>query len=269
MLTFVGSSLEERVPATFETLRPIPHGRRGIQMISIHLLQNLGKMRLRPGPEHGSTSTATALGSLRAMDAHRHDHSVAAKQMLAQEMHMKARQEKTSETLAALLAKVRACSACAGALPLGPRPILQLSTSATILVASQAPGSKVHQTGVPFSDVSGDRLREWMGLSADEFYDEKRIAILPMGFCYPGRAGGGDAPPRAGMRPSMARPAPAIASARAPHPARRKLCSAACPWAGSDCAAGEKLPRLSPRLFPASASVMEIENVGGEEPVVR
>ncbi len=109
---------------------------------------------------------------------------------------MKARQEKTSETLAALLAKVRACSACAGALPLGPRPILQLSTSATILVASQAPGLKVHQTGVPFSDVSGDRLREWMGLSADEFHDEKRIAILPMGFCYPGRAGGGDAPPR-------------------------------------------------------------------------
>ena len=109
---------------------------------------------------------------------------------------MKACPESRSETLAALLAKVRACSACAGALPLGPRPVLQLSASATVLVASQAPGSKVHQTGVPFSDASGDRLREWMGLSADEFYDEKRIAILPMGFCYPGRAGGGDAPPR-------------------------------------------------------------------------
>ncbi len=110
---------------------------------------------------------------------------------------MKACPESRSEPLAALLAKVRACSACAGALPLGPRPILQLSASATVLVASQAPGSKVHQTGVPFSDASGDRLREWMGLSADEFYDEDRIAILPMGFCYPGRAGGGDAPPRA------------------------------------------------------------------------
>ena len=104
---------------------------------------------------------------------------------------MKARQESSSETLAALLAKVRACSACAGALPLGPRPVLQLSTSATILVASQAPGSKVHRTGVPFSDASGDRLREWTGLSSDEFYDEKSIAILPMGFCYPGRSGGG------------------------------------------------------------------------------
>ena len=105
--------------------------------------------------------------------------------------------ESEAETLAALLAKVRACSACADALPLGPRPILQLSTSATILVASQAPGSKVHETGVPFSDASGDRLREWMGLSSDEFYDEKRVAIMPMGFCYPGRSGGGDAPPRA------------------------------------------------------------------------
>ena len=110
---------------------------------------------------------------------------------------MKAHQESRPETLAALLAKVRACSACASALPLGPRPILQLSTSATILVASQAPGSKVHQTGVPFSDASGDRLREWMGMSTDEFYDEERVAIMPMGFCYPGRSGGGDAPPRA------------------------------------------------------------------------
>lgn len=109
---------------------------------------------------------------------------------------MKACQESVSEGLASLLAKVRACTACADALPLGPRPVLQLSTSATILVASQAPGSKVHETGVPFSDASGDRLREWMGLSDEEFYDEKTIAILPTGFCYPGRSGGGDAPPR-------------------------------------------------------------------------
>jgi len=110
---------------------------------------------------------------------------------------MKAHQKSRSETLAELLARVRACSACAGALPLGPRPVLQLSASATILIASQAPGSKVHETGVPFSDVSGDRLREWTGLPDDEFYDEKTVAIMPMGFCYPGRGGGGDAPPRA------------------------------------------------------------------------
>jgi uracil-DNA glycosylase len=119
----------------------------------------------------------------------------------AQEMRMKAHQESGPEALASLLAKVRACSACTDALPLGPRPILQLSTSATILVASQAPGSKVHETGVPFSDASGDRLREWMGLSDKEFYDEKTIAIMPMGFCYPGRSGGGDAPPRAECAP--------------------------------------------------------------------
>ena len=109
---------------------------------------------------------------------------------------MRAHQKRRSEAVDALLAKVRACSACAGALPLGPRPILQLSTSASILIASQAPGSKVHQTGVPFSDVSGDRLREWMGLSTDIFYDEATVAIMPMGFCYPGRSAGGDAPPR-------------------------------------------------------------------------
>lgn len=112
-------------------------------------------------------------------------------------MQVKAYQESVSEALASLLTKVRACTACADALPLGPRPILQLSASATILVASQAPGSKVHQSGVPFSDASGARLREWMGLSDDEFYDEKTVAIVPMGFCYPGRSGGGDAPPRA------------------------------------------------------------------------
>ena len=101
-----------------------------------------------------------------------------------------------SESLAALLTEVRACSACADVLPLGPRPILQLSTTATILVASQAPGSRAHQTGVPFSDASGDRLRDWMGLTDAQFYDETTIARVPMGFCYPGRSGGGDAPPR-------------------------------------------------------------------------
>jgi uracil-DNA glycosylase len=109
---------------------------------------------------------------------------------------MRAHQKNGPDALDALLAKVRGCSACAGALPLGPRPILQLSTTATILIASQAPGSKVHQTGVPFSDTSGDRLREWTGLSPDIFYDKTRVAIMPMGFCYPGRSAGGDAAPR-------------------------------------------------------------------------
>ena len=106
-------------------------------------------------------------------------------------------------TLDSLLAEVRACRMCADTLPLGPRPVIQISPAARILIASQAPGTKVHESGVPFSDASGDRLREWMGVSADEFYDERQVAILPMGLCYPGRlpGGGGDAPPRAECAP--------------------------------------------------------------------
>lgn len=100
-------------------------------------------------------------------------------------------------TLDTLLDEVRACRACANVLPLGPRPVVQISATARILIASQAPGTKVHESGIPFSDASGDRLREWMGVSADQFYDESKIAILPMGLCYPGRQpGGGDTPPR-------------------------------------------------------------------------
>jgi uracil-DNA glycosylase len=96
-----------------------------------------------------------------------------------------------------LLADVRVCRACAELLPLGARPVFQLSPTARILIASQAPGTKVHESGIPFSDASGDRLRDWMGVSTDEFYDERKIAILPMGLCYPGRLPkGGDAPPR-------------------------------------------------------------------------
>ena len=100
-------------------------------------------------------------------------------------------------TLNSLLDEVRACRACADVLPLGPRPVVQISATARILIASQAPGTKVHESGIPFSDASGDRLREWMGVLADVFYDESKIAIVPMGFCYPGRLqDGGDAPPR-------------------------------------------------------------------------
>ncbi len=100
-------------------------------------------------------------------------------------------------TLEELAAEVRACRVCAGALPLGPRPIFSVSSTARLLIASQAPGTKVHETGVPFGDASGDRLREWLDLSNEQFYDAGRVAILPMGMCYPGRLpSGGDAPPR-------------------------------------------------------------------------
>jgi len=90
---------------------------------------------------------------------------------------------------------VRACTECEG-LPLGPKPIFQLSPRAKILIAGQAPGRITHAKGIPFDDPSGDRLRDWMGIDRDIFYDESRIAILPMGLCFPGTGKGGDLPPR-------------------------------------------------------------------------
>ena len=100
-------------------------------------------------------------------------------------------------TLDDLAAEVRACTFCADVLPLGPRPILRVSTTATVLIASQAPGTKVHVSGTPWTDASGVRLRTWLGMTPDEFYDPARVAILPMGLCYPGRLPqGGDCPPR-------------------------------------------------------------------------
>lgn len=95
-----------------------------------------------------------------------------------------------------LLQQVRACTHCAAYLPLGPRPVLQMAASARILLVGQAPGSKVHASGVPFDDASGARLRTWLGITPDAFYDATQIAILPMGFCYPGTGKSGDLPPR-------------------------------------------------------------------------
>jgi uracil-DNA glycosylase len=101
------------------------------------------------------------------------------------------------ESLARLLREVLACRHCEAHLPLGPRPVLHISTTARVLIASQAPGTKVHEAGISFWDASGDRLRAWLGVDKTLFYDAARIAILPMGLCYPGRLpNGGDAPPR-------------------------------------------------------------------------
>jgi uracil-DNA glycosylase len=105
-------------------------------------------------------------------------------------------QENRYPTLEALLSAVRDCRACEKHLPLGPRPVLQVGETARLLLVGQAPGLRVHTTGIPWQDKSGERLRAWMGLEAETFYDASRIAIIPMGYCYPGRGKSGDLPPR-------------------------------------------------------------------------
>ena len=95
-----------------------------------------------------------------------------------------------------LLCKIRCCKVCAAQLPLGPRPIIRAEASAKILIVGQAPGTKVHASGIPWDDQSGKRLRSWLGVTPDVFYDESKFAIVPIGFCYPGKGKSGDLPPR-------------------------------------------------------------------------
>lgn len=101
-----------------------------------------------------------------------------------------------SREFSQLLESVRDCRFCEKSLPLGPRPVLQVDPRAKILIAGQAPGRRVHESGIPFDDASGARLRDWLGVSSEVFYDPTRFAILPMGFCYPGSGKSGDLPPR-------------------------------------------------------------------------
>ena len=101
-----------------------------------------------------------------------------------------------------LVSEVRQCTLCEKHLVHGVRPILQISANARILIAGQAPGRKVHESGIPFDDASGDRLREWMGIAKHTFYDANKIAILPMGFCYPGSGKNGDLAPRRECEPA-------------------------------------------------------------------
>lgn len=100
-----------------------------------------------------------------------------------------------------LLLQIQSCQICED-LPLGPRPVLQISESAKILIVGQAPGSAVHASGIPFDDPSGVRLRRWLGMDEDTFYDASKVAIVPMGFCYPGRGKSGDLPPRKECAPA-------------------------------------------------------------------
>lgn len=106
------------------------------------------------------------------------------------------------DTLPQLLQQVRRCTLCAPMLPLPPRPVLQAASGARILLAAQAPGRKVAASGIPFDDASGERLRAWLGIGRDDFYDPQFIAILPMGFCYPGKGPSGDLPPRRECAPA-------------------------------------------------------------------
>lgn len=102
----------------------------------------------------------------------------------------------TVTNLDKLLTEVRACHVCEAELPLGPNPILRAKRSAKILIIGQAPGTKVHASGIPWDDPSGKRLREWMNVGEEVFYNPAKIAIIPMGFCYPGKGKSGDLPPR-------------------------------------------------------------------------
>lgn len=95
-----------------------------------------------------------------------------------------------------VITEARACTHCERHLPLGPRPLLAGSRESRVLIIGQAPGKAAHESGIPWHDRSGDRLREWLGVSNEQFYDDRLIALMPMGFCYPGKASSGDAPPR-------------------------------------------------------------------------
>jgi uracil-DNA glycosylase len=105
-----------------------------------------------------------------------------------------------SKNIKDLLKEIRSCAKCQG-LPLGPRPIVQFSPSSRLLIVGQAPGRITHEKGIPFDDPSGDRLRSWLGIDRDVFYDNLQVAIVPMGFCFPGTAKGGDLPPRSECAP--------------------------------------------------------------------
>jgi uracil-DNA glycosylase len=109
----------------------------------------------------------------------------------------------TTEDLPALLRDIRKCRICAGVLPHEPRPVLRAEPTARLMICGQAPGTRVHASGVPFSDPSGVRLRQWLDMEPDTFYDASRVAIVPMGFCFPGLdAKGGDLPPRRECAPT-------------------------------------------------------------------
>jgi len=111
-------------------------------------------------------------------------------------LRSQAREQPVSDqALPSLLGSLRACRICTD-LPLGPRPVIRASTTARVVICGQAPGTKVHHSGLSWNDPSGDRLRQWLAIDRPDFYDESRIAVVPQGFCYPGKGANGDLPPR-------------------------------------------------------------------------
>ena len=107
-----------------------------------------------------------------------------------------ARPSHMATRFSSLLSDIRACRECAAFLPHGPRPVLQAHPDARVLIVSQAPGRRVHASGIPFDDKSGEKLRDWLGIDEPTFHDERKVAIVPMAFCYPGKGASGDLPPR-------------------------------------------------------------------------
>ena len=109
-------------------------------------------------------------------------------------------------TLSPLVDEIRSCRICEGSLPFGPRPVVQVDEGARLLIVGQAPGRKVHESGIPFSDASGDRLRSWLVITSEVFYNPRLVAIVPMGFCFPGTGSSGDLPPRPECAPQWRTP---------------------------------------------------------------
>lgn len=114
--------------------------------------------------------------------------------------------QQKNHKLQQLIGEIKACTVCKDHLPLGPNPVLEATSKSKILVIGQAPGTRVHHTGIPWNDPSGDRLRSWMDLDKSTFYDTEKIAIIPMGFCYPGKGKSGDLPPRKECAPLWHKP---------------------------------------------------------------
>ena len=170
-----------------------------------------------------------------------------------------------------LLAEARACRTCAAHLPLGCRPVLAACATARLLIIGQAPGTRVHESGIPWNDPSGDRLRGWMGINSAIFYDPARVAIMPMGFCYPGRdKGGGDSPPRPECAPPLAWADPRPIAEHRTHLADRRLCPGLLfEISQKRHRDGARLARAIARYFSSAASVMAHQILGQAQPLVR